>query len=83
MEKKAMPTATLRMYQTICVRVTDMIDCLPENHDYGIVSSVRRDELMGYRRTKRPNLSGDVLELANALGNGVGCISSMPVQGVC
>jgi hypothetical protein len=30
-------------------------------------------------RTQWPNLSGDVLELADALGNGVGCPSSMRV----
>jgi hypothetical protein len=31
------------------------------------------------RRTQGPNLSRDVLELADALGNGVGCLLSMRV----
>lgn len=33
----------------------------------------------GTKRTQRPNLSGDVLELADTLGYGVGCTSSIHV----
>jgi hypothetical protein len=36
-------------------------------------NTIRAHRYVG--RTQRPNLSGDVLELAETLGNGVGCLA--------
>jgi hypothetical protein len=51
----------------------------PRTTTAGIVSLFRGMQMYVWRHTQWPNLSGDVLELADALGDGVGCMLSLRV----
>jgi hypothetical protein len=49
----------------------------PEDDDCEHISAQSRKTGLRDGRTQWPDLSRDVLELADALGNGVGCLLSM------